>query len=602
MSVSRQSSSRSLRKRLRVFRSSLGMALRAEPRAATALMVVMVVNALGTSLIGVLIARLVDRVGERDVTGVVMAVVLGGVCQALLEVGFRTQFSLRLEVSQRVNVLVQRDIAEVAGTLGTLEHLEEPSYLDRVASLRQESDWLADSCWSVLEALSITVQIALAVSFLAVVNPLLMLLVVLALPSVWLTRRARDAEQRAVDATAERGRLVDHLLDVTTQPRSAKEVCITHSSETLRTYAAQAWDEATSLRMRAEFKMVLLNLCGFLVFAAGFLGALAYAIHASLSGTGKPGEVILVITLAGRLQGQVGHAVWLLGRLLKSAHVADRYVWLRDRLAEERTGTVEAPSRLRQGISLRDVSFRYPGTDRDVIHDLNLDIPAGSVIAVVGENGAGKTTLVKLLGKLYEPTSGAVHVDGVDLAEINTEEWRAGVTATYQDYARLEFLARESIGVGKLSRIDDPGAVRAGLKRAGGLDIEAVLPNGLDTRLGLTFDGVDLSLGQWQRLALARSAMRRKPLLMVLDEPTASLDAKAEHDLYERYTRLSREVSEAYGSVTVLVSHRFSTVQMADVIVVVDDGGIAECGTHEELLSAGGPYSQMYRSQARAYV
>ncbi|MCX4850448.1 ABC transporter ATP-binding protein [Streptomyces sp. NBC_00893] len=578
------------------------MAFRAEPRAAVALMVVMVVNALGTSLIGVLLARLVDRAGEHDVSGVLTAVVLGAVCQALLEVGFRTQFSLRLEVSQRVDVLVQQDIAEVAGTLRTLEHLEDPAYLDRIASLRQQSNCLADSCWSVLEALSITVQIVLAVSFLAVIDPLLMALVVLALPSVWLTRRARAVEQRAMDAAAERGRLADHLLDVTTQARSAKEVCITNSSETLRGYAAQAWDEASSLRLRAEFKTVLLNLCGFLVFTAGFLGALAYAIHASLSGTGKAGEVILVITLAGRLQGQVGHAVWVLGRLLKSVQVADRYVWLQDRLAEERTGATTPPSRLQQGISLRNVSFRYPGTDRDVIHDLSLDIPAGGVIAVVGENGAGKTTLVKLLSKLYEPTSGALHVDGIDLADIDTEEWRAGMTATYQDYARLEFLVRESVGVGKLARIDDPDAVREGLERAGALGIETVLPNGLDTRLGLTFDGVDLSLGQWQRLALARSAMRRNPLLMVLDEPTASLDAKAEHDLYERFTRLSREVSQAYGSVTVLVTHRFSTVQMADVIVVVHGGRIAELGTHEELLAAAGLYSQMYQSQARAYV
>ncbi|HEX8906378.1 MAG TPA: ATP-binding cassette domain-containing protein, partial [Longimicrobiaceae bacterium] len=253
-------------------------------------------------------------------------------------------------------------------------------------------------------------------------------------------------------------------------------------------------------------------------------------------------------------------------------------------------------------IVFENVSFRYPGTERWVLRDVSFRIPAGSVIALVGENGAGKTTLVKLLCRMYEPTEGRILVDGVDLAEIDVDAWRKRLSAAFQDFVRFELPARQAVGVGDLPRMDDDAAVDAALDRAGAADVLATLPRGGDTQLGARWEGgVDLSTGQWQKLALGRALMRRDPLVVFFDEPTASLDALAEHALFERYAREARSGS-ARGSVTVLVSHRFSTVRSADLILVIDGGTVSELGAHEELLQRDGLYAELYGLQARAYA
>jgi ATP-binding cassette subfamily B protein len=264
-------------------------------------------------------------------------------------------------------------------------------------------------------------------------------------------------------------------------------------------------------------------------------------------------------------------------------------------------GDSAPPAPLRRGISLRGVSFRYPGTDVDVLHDVDLDLPAGTSVAIVGENGAGKTTLVKLLCRFYAPTSGTITVDGVDLETIGVDEWRARLAGGFQDFARLEFLLRESVGVGDLPRIDDGDSVAAALARTEGADIAARLDDGLESQLGRQFGGTELSTGQWQKVAVARAVMREAPTLLVLDEPSSGLDARAEHALLERYTDAARAVAATTGAVTILVSHRFSTVRSADLIVVLDAGRVVEQGTHEELMAMGGVYAGLYSVQARAY-
>ena len=259
------------------------------------------------------------------------------------------------------------------------------------------------------------------------------------------------------------------------------------------------------------------------------------------------------------------------------------------------------PVRCRQGISLRGVSFRYPGTDTDVLHDVDLDLPAGTTVAIVGENGAGKTTLIKLLCRFYAPTSGTITVDGVDLQTIDVEAWRARLAGGFQDFARLELLLRESVGVGDLPRIDDGSAVAAALARTEGADIVHGLAEGLEAQLGRQFEGAELSTGQWQKVAVARAVLRETPTLLLLDEPSSGLDARAEHVLLERYTDAAREVAATTGAATVLVSHRFSTVRSADLIVVLEDGRVVERGTHADLCAAGGVYADLYAIQARAY-
>jgi len=218
---------------------------------------------------------------------------------------------------------------------------------------------------------------------------------------------------------------------------------------------------------------------------------------------------------------------------------------------------------------------------------------------------------VKLLGKLYEPTAGAIYVDDRPLARLPADLWRERLAGAFQDFFRFELLARHSVGLGDVSRIEDERAAATAVERAGAIDDVARLPAALHTQLGSTWpDGVDLSFGQWQKLALARGFMRDDPLLLVLDEPTAALDSETEHALFERYAAAARDphVAEvgfgacnADGRITILVSHRFSTVRMADLIVVLDGARVAEVGTHDELIARGGQYAALYGIQAAAY-
>jgi ATP-binding cassette, subfamily B, bacterial len=234
-----------------------------------------------------------------------------------------------------------------------------------------------------------------------------------------------------------------------------------------------------------------------------------------------------------------------------------------------------------------------------VLNDVNLDLPADTVVAVVGENGAGKSTLVKLLARMYEPTAGRILVDGVELARMAAAEWRKRLAGAFQDFFRFEFRARRSVGVGDVPRLDDEPAVVTAVARAGADDVVVKLASGLETQLGPTWPGgVEVSFGQWQKLALARGFMRDRPLVLVLDEPTAALDAETEHALFERYAAAA---SDNEGRLTILVSHRFSTVRMANLIVVLDGSRVAQVGSHAELMVKGGQYAELYGIQAAAY-
>jgi ATP-binding cassette subfamily B protein len=337
-----------------------------------------------------------------------------------------------------------------------------------------------------------------------------------------------------------------------------------------------------------------------LLFSLAYLGAMAlvaFGLH------GSAGSLLLVLAAGGGLTGYLGQTVNQATFLRFTLDAASRMAWLEDYTSAQRetADLRQAPERLERGIRIEDLSFRYPGTDRLVLRDVSIELPAGRVIAIVGENGAGKSTLVKLLCGLYAPTSGRILVDGTDLARIPSEVWRTRVAGAFQDFARFEFLVKRSIGLGDLPREEVLPAVRAAVARGGATDVVDRLPLGLDTQLGPTWkDGVEVSFGQWQKLALARGFMRDRPLLLVLDEPTAALDAETEHALFERFAAESRSADDS-GRVTLLVSHRFSTVRMADLILVVEDSRIVEHGSHQALMARGGVYAELFDTQARSY-
>ncbi len=343
------------------------------------------------------------------------------------------------------------------------------------------------------------------------------------------------------------------------------------------------------------------------MFGFGFMAAMVLVARQAAAGAASPGDVVLALTLAASVNAGVTGLANTMGWLLQNLKTGRRLAWLEDLAAEASARARPAdpapvPTALRDGIRLEGVFFRYPGTEAEVLHGIDLFLPAGSTVAIVGDNGAGKTTLVKLLCRYYDPTEGRITVDGTDLSRFDVDAWRARLSGCFQDFARLELLARESVGVGDLPSIDDVAAVGAALDRAHASDVPATLPEGLSTQLGRSFPGgTEPSTGQWQKLALGRAMMREEPLLLVLDEPTASLDALTEHALFERYAGAAARTARRSGAITILVSHRFSTVRMADLIIVFDGGRIAEIGTHDQLVAGVGTYADLYTLQARSY-
>jgi ATP-binding cassette subfamily B protein len=258
-------------------------------------------------------------------------------------------------------------------------------------------------------------------------------------------------------------------------------------------------------------------------------------------------------------------------------------------------GALPAPRPIRSGFEFRNVGFAYPGSDRMVVENINFRLDAEEKIALIGENGAGKTTLVKLLARLYDPTQGQILLDGVDVREYDVEDLRKEIGVIFQDYMRYELLAKENIGFGKIEDLGDQARIEVAARKSMAYQVIGKLPNGYDQMIGRRFDGgVDLSGGEWQKFALARAYMRDAQLL-ILDEPTATLDARAEYEVFRRFAELTK------GRMAVLISHRFSTVRMADRILVLQNGRIHEQGTHKHLVDLGGQYAELFELQAAGY-
>jgi ATP-binding cassette, subfamily B, bacterial len=419
------------------------------------------------------------------------------------------------------------------------------------------------------------------------------------------TRWEWERLEAAQLATADRARRATHLLDLAVRQDAAKEIRIFGLQDELRRRLTATRRAIRRELLRAELQGIALMAAAQVVFAAGYVGGLLLVVRGAVQGHQSVGDVVLAVTLAAQTNALVFQTVWLSQWLRRSVQAIGRLAWLRalvERLYPRTGHDAPVPRTIRDGIRFERVGFRYPGTDADVLRDVDLRLPAGTTVALVGENGAGKSTLVKLLCRFYDPTTGRVTVDGTDLARLPVEEWRARIAAGFQDFVRFELRARESVGVGDLRAIDDPGAVSGALDRADARDLVEQLPSGLETQLGKSYaDGAELSGGQWQKIALARAMMREAPLLLILDEPTSALDAHAEHRLFERYAASARAVARATGGVAVFASHRFSTVRMADLIVVIDGGRIVEQGSHDELVALGGVYADLFALQAAAY-
>ena len=500
----------------------------------------------------------------------------------------------------KVTIALEAHVARLQAEISTIAHQERPEYLDRLSVLREQIYTLDHMYMSVFSTAGWVLRLAVTVALLASVNPVLITLVLFAIPTVAATSWRPVVERTAQERGAQADRLARHLFTLSTNASPAKELRVLGIGQAVADRRRASWERWYGPVASARSQSAAWYAGGWAIFG------LAYTASIVLVATGShasPSAAILVLTAGARLSSYVGATVGEIG-FLRGIWMdgSRRLAWLEDYASvTAQQADQPAPAHIGQGIRFDHVTFTYPGSDQPAVENVDLFLPAGAVVAVVGENGAGKTTLIKLLAKLYAPTSGRILIDGADLARIEAAPWRQRLAGAFQDFFRFELRAAQTIGVGDVPRMDAETALVTAMDRAGARDAVETLPSGLHTQLGPTWPGgVDVSYGQWQKLALARGFMRDEPLVTALDEPTAALDAETEHQLFESYASRTAGQRQS-GSITILVSHRFSTVRMADLIIVLDGSRVAEVGTHEELLNHGGQYSELYRIQARAY-
>ncbi|MEU4448049.1 ABC transporter ATP-binding protein [Actinosynnema sp. NPDC050801] len=508
------------------------------------------------------------------------------------------------ELSELAELDFDERVIEVSNGSAGIEHHERAEHADTWTVLRQEGRQFRTGLEALLNGVGLVLAVVLTGVLLAVQNPLLLLLPVAAVPPLLAGRAAERVLDRARTATAEPTRTALNLFHLATSARVAGEVRVSRVQGELRARHERLWAQATRGLWRAQLTATWMRAAGQVFFALAYIAGVLLVVRDAIAGRRGVGDVVLVIVLAAQVNQQVATAVTLLQDLQRMAGAYRRLTEVTASVtaADPAPRPESPPLRLRDGIELAGVAFTYPGTDVAVLHRVDLHLPAGATVAIVGENGAGKSTLVKLLCGFYRPSEGRILVDGADLHHMPVDEWRGRIAAGFQDFVRYEFPAQQVVGLGDLPRVSSEPAVLAALDRAGATGVVRDLPDGLRTHLGKSYaDGAEPSGGQWQKLALGRAMMREAPLLLVLDEPTSALDPEAEHVLFQRYADHARRVARRTGGITVFVSHRFSTVRMADLIIVVRDGRVVETGDHASLTAAAGLYAELFALQAKAY-
>ncbi len=576
------------------------LGLRAEPRLLAASLTMTLLMMLPDAVLALWLKVLTDGILDGERTKILVAA--GGLALSSTATWYLGVVNSRVSrrFRDRIAMAMEAHIARLQAAVPTVEHQERPDYLDRLSVLRDQSFALDHLFSSLLTNVGLLFRLAVTAILLASIHPALVVLLAAGVPAMAISLWRPGVERATQERVAAHDRLARHLFVLGSTPAPAKEVRLTGIGEDLRVRRRQARRRWLVPISAARWRSAWIS------SAAWALFGLTYAIGIAWVARGidrSVGDIVLVVVAGQRLSLYMAQTVGELGFLRGIWLDASlRLTWLEDYAAAmDEQATTDPPTHLVDGIRFEHVSFRYPGTDRLALDDVDVHLPAGAVVAIVGENGAGKTTLVKLLAGMYRPTSGRITVDGVDVAAMPSTAWRARMAGAFQDFFRFELLARQSVGVGDQPRLDDEPAVARAVRRAGADDVIERLPGGLDAQLGTTWDdGVEVSFGQWQKLALARGFMRDEPLVLVLDEPTAALDAETEHALFERYAEAARD-GAGNERITLLVSHRFSTVRMADLIVVMDGARLVEVGRHDELLARGGQYADLYAIQANAY-
>jgi ATP-binding cassette subfamily B protein len=552
-----------------------------------------------------LLLGLLSEVASRHSAGGVATLALCVAVFIMLTQGtFIAGYFTRLRLQEEIQNEVERQFIDVVGTTPTLEIHERSSRSDSVAAVRGARGDIATAFDRLLWLGGAALALIASAALMASVVPVLALLPLFAVPAVLATQAADRKRGQAVQRATPRTRLAGHLFTLATTAAPGRETRLLGLASELQRRHREEWDSAGRDIARTDRRARVPVALAWLLFVLAYGTAVSAMVRAGLAGDASLGLIVAAVAVSSQITGQVQTLLTLTFWTLESLRAVRAFQDVVEHGAVERAAAVPGapaavPARLSGGITVEGLSFQYWNRDRPSLNDVSLELPAGAVVALVGENGAGKSTLVKLLGGLYRPGAGRILADGTDLARFAPQEWRARITAAFQDPDHIEMSLRDTIGLGWLEHRDDLERIGRALRTAGGDDLLDSLPEGLQTRLGRTsWDGQGLSGGQWQTVANARAAMRQAPLLRILDEPSASLDARAEEGLFQQYTDLGR----LQGGVTVLVTHRFTTARAADLIVVLESGRVVEVGTHDALSQAGGLYAELYRLQARYFV
>jgi ATP-binding cassette, subfamily B, bacterial len=488
-------------------------------------------------------------------------------------------------------------VMEHAASLDLLAY-EDPVFYDRLERARvQATDRLY-----MIQAIGRLIQqvittITLSISIIVFSPWLLLLLIVGVIPAfVGETHFAFLGYAKNFRQTPIR-RQLDYLRVLGGSKEAAKELKLFGLRDFLtgrfKALSDQVYHEDIALARRKVIAGSGLSMIG----TAGYYTAYVYAVWQTVTGVFSFGTLTLLANAIREASSQLQQTFSTLST------IADQALFLTDLIAffemkptiRSKANALPAPRPIQRGFEFRNVSFRYPGSSRLVLNGLNFHLRPGERVALIGENGEGKTTIVKLLTRLYDPVEGQVLLDGVDLREYDLEDLYSEIGVIFQDFMRYEMTARENIAVGRIDRMNDLELLHESARKSMAVDVLRKLPAGLEQMLGRRFDGgVDLSGGEWQKVALARAYLRDAQVL-VLDEPTSALDARSEYEVFKRFAELTTE------KMALFISHRFSTVRMADRIVVLENGRIAEEGDHDTLTSLGGRYAEMFELQAASY-
>lgn len=479
-----------------------------------------------------------------------------------------------------------------------LASFEDPTFYDKLERARRQTAGRLGLVSSLLSVCQDVLTLATLSAGLIFFSPWLMALLIAAVIPAFLGESHFTALSYSVlyRKTPQR-RQLDYLRMLGASTQSAKEVKIfglgRYLTERYHEVSDDIYLENRILAIRRAAVGSLLNV----VSTGGYYGGYVVVLSKTLTGGITVGTFTFLTAAFSRSRSYIERVLSSFNDISEQAtFLKDLFDFLEMRPSiESRPGALSAPRPIRDGFHFQNVSFAYAGSGRQVMRDINFRLYPGEKIALIGENGAGKTTLVKLLARLYDPTEGRILLDGVDLRDYDVEDLRREIGVIFQDYMKYDMLVRENIGFGKIEALDNLSRIEMAAHKSLAEQVIGRLPNGYNQMIGRRFEGgVDLSGGEWQKFALARAYMRDAQVL-ILDEPTATLDARAEYEVFQRFSELTRD------RMAVLISHRFSTVRMADRILVLADGAIQEQGTHSELVGLGGRYAELFELQAAGY-